>query len=249
MTIDRARRGSPAAMAVLGLVALGLSGWIVLNSAFFEVRDVRVEGTLNVSADEVRLLADIPPDANLIMLPLEEVSARVEADPWVLDAQVLRDLPTTAVIRVIERRPGGWMEDPIGMAIVAGDGTVLERVTEAPPRLPRVGASADALTVGERVEIPGESVRVAASMGQPLRAKIASLELQGVNVTLHLREGGTVLYGEPVDLPAKNRAVAEMLRWAEGEGIEVGTIDVRVASAPSLQPVRADGDPSPRPSP
>ena len=247
--MDRPRRASPAGTAVILMLALGFGAWVVLNSAFFEVRDVRVVGARSLSADEIRGLAGIRSGANLILLPLDDVAARVERHPWVLDAQVERDLPTTAVIKVIERRPGGWVEDPNGMAVIAGDGTVLERVSEAPAQLPDIGDSATALGVGERAAIPGETLRVAASMGGPLRRQVASLELEGSEIIARLREGGTVLYGEPVELSAKNRALAELLRWAKGQAIPVGTIDVRAPSAPSLEPVQSRPDPSPTPSP
>ena len=249
MSTDRPRRGTPAAMVVIALLVLGLTGWIVMNSAFFEIRDVRVEGARNVSPDEIRRLADIPADANLIMLPLDGVIGRLERHPWILDAQVVRDLPTTAVIRVIERTPGGWMRDADGIAILAGDGTVLARVPEAPARLPEIGESADTLTVGERVVGPGQTLRVAASMGGPLRRHVASLHLAGSEIVLRLRAGGTVLYGEPVELPAKNLALAELLRWASGEGVPVRTIDVRAPAAPSLEPLEASRKLPPSPQP
>ena len=234
-------------MAVLGLVALGLTGWIVLNSAFFAIRDVRIEGLRNVATEEIRELADVSAGENLIMLPTEDVANRVEGHPWVLDARVDRDFPATAVITVIERRPGGWIEDPGGIAVVAGDGTVLERTQEVPVNLPAVGRDSGTLAVGDRVPAPSEPLRVAASMGEPLRRQVESVELEASGVVLTLREGGTVLYGGATDLPAKNGAVAEMLRWARGEGIAVRTLDVRVPSAPSLEPVRnrVDTDPSP----
>lgn len=245
MRIDpaRPRRGTPAAMAVIALLVVGLTGWIVVNSAFFEIHDVRVEGARNVSEDEVRRLADIPSDANLIMLPLDDVASRLEAHPWVLHAQVLRDLPTTAVIRVIERTPGGWMKDAAGIAILAGDGTVLQRVTHPPAWLPEIGDSSDTLVVGERILAPSQTLRVAASMGGPLRRRVAALELEGSEIVLRLRAGGTVLYGEPLELSAKNQALAELLRWANGEGIPVQTIDVRAPAAPSLEPLRKAGAP------
>ncbi len=249
MTIDRPRRGSPAALVVLGLVALGLSGWVILNSAFFAIDDVRIEGVRNVASEDIRELAGVSAGENLIMLAVDDVARRVEGHPWILDARVDRDFPTTAVITVIERRPGGWIEDPSGIAIVAGDGTVLERTQTMPPNLPSVGHDPQTLTVGERVPSPSEPLRVAASMGEPLRRQIESLELRGVELVLILREGGTVLYGGVEDLPAKNRALAEMLRWARGEGIAVRTVDVRVPSAPSLEPEKTRVDPASTPTP
>ena len=249
MTIDRPRRGTPAAMAVIGLVALGLSGWVVLNSAFFEIRDVRVEGRRNVPVEEIRELAEIGTGDNLVMLPVEAVARRVETHPWILDARVERDLPTTAVITIIERRPGGWLQDPGGIAVVAGDGTVLERLQARPADLPEIGELTTSPSVGERPEVDPETLRVAASMGEPLRRQLESLRLEGEDVIAALRDGGEVLYGPAVELGAKNHALAEMLRWTRAEGIDVRTIDVRVPSAPSLEPLGRHADIPPSPSP
>jgi cell division protein FtsQ len=249
VTIDRPRRGTPAAIAVIGLLALGLGGWVVLNSAFFALREIRVEGARTVPVQEIRDLAALHPGDNLVMLPVEEVARRVETHPWVLDARVERDLPTTALITVIERRPGGWVRDPGGIAVLAGDGTVLERLQARPPTLPEIGELIDTPTVGERVTASIETLRVAAAMGEALRRQVESLTLEGEQVVGVLRGGGTVLFGPPEELGAKNRALAEMLRWARQEAIVVRTIDVRVPSAPSLEPLRPHRDLTPIPSP
>jgi cell division protein FtsQ len=236
-------------MTVIVLLGVGLGGWVVLNSAFFAIRDVRVEGARNVPPEEVRGLAEIRSGDNLVMLPVEEVAQRVETHAWILDARVQRDLPATAVITIIERRPGGWLRDPGGIAIVAGDGTVLERLQAHPPDLPEIGELTTSPAVGDRATTEGPTLRVAASMGEPLRRQVESLQLEGEDVTAELRQGGTVLYGPAVELRAKNRALAEMLRWTSQEGIEVRSIDVRVPTAPSLEPVGSHAEIQPSPSP
>jgi cell division protein FtsQ len=249
MTLDRPRRGTPAAVAVIGLLALGLGGWAVLTSAFFDIRDIRVNGARNVPAEEIRRLAQVRSGDNLVTLAVDEVARRVETHAWVLDARVNRDLPTTAVITIIERRPGGWFRDPGGIAIVAGDGTVLERLQARPPDLPEIGELPSSPAVGDPAGITSETLRVAASMSAPLRRQIESLRVEGEDVVGELREGGTVLFGPPDELRAKNRALSEMLRWTREEGIGVRSIDLRVPTAPSLEPVGSRAHVPPSPSP
>jgi cell division septal protein FtsQ len=183
------------------------------------------------------------------MLPVDEVARRLEGHPWILDASVERDLPTTAVISIIERRPGGWLRDPGGIVVVAGDTTVLERLQARPTHLPEIGELAETPAPGDRAEVPRETLRVAASMSAPLLRQIESLELQDEDVVAQLREGGTALFGPAEELRAKNRALAEMLRWTTREGIEVETIDLRVPTAPALDPVGPRTELPPSPSP
>lgn len=248
MTVGQRRAASPAALTVIALIVIGLGTWIVLNSAFFDIRDVRVLGARNRSEEDILRLASIRTGTNLIMLDTGDVASRLREDPWILDAFVERDLPTTAVIRVVERRPGGWVQGPGGFAIVSGDGTILEPAAAAPPRLPAVGSWSGTMTPGERVDGLDATLRVTALMAPVLVREVASAGLEGTDVILQLRTGGNVMFGPPTQIDAKNRALAEVLRWAAGEGIEIRSIDVRVPAAPSLQPRRGPKISSPIPT-
>lgn len=249
MTIDGTRRSSPAALAIVGVVALGIAVFVVLNSSFFAIRQVRVEGARHVSSDEIRRVAAIPTDDNLVMFEIDSVTARLEEHPWIAEAQIDRDLPSTVVIRVVERVPGGLLLDPQGIVVVAGDGVVLERADGRPPRVPEVGSWPEILDPGGEVEGLEKQLRVTSSMPAPLLRRIASAGLEGPDIVLRLRDGGAVLYGAPTELDAKNRALGDMLRWAVGQGIAVRTIDVRVPAAPSLEPARGGPVPTPITSP
>lgn len=248
MTIDRRRSASPAALTVITLIVVGLGTWLVLNSAFFDIRDVRVLGARNVSEEEILRIASIQSGTNLIMLDTGQVASRLREEPWIRDAFVERDLPTTAVIRVIERRPVGWVESPAGFAIVSGDGTILEPATAAPLKLPGIGSWPGTMIPGERVEGLAVPLRVTGAMPPGLLHQVASATLEETDVTLHLRAGGSVLFGTPTQIDAKNQALDEMLRWAASEGIEIHAVDVRVPAAPTLQPVRGHKISSPIPS-
>lgn len=249
MTIDRSRRSSPAALATVGVVALGIAVWVVVNSSFFAIRQVRVEGARNVSSDEIRSVAAIPSDDNLIMLELDGVAARLEDHPWIAEARVDRDLPSTVVIRIVERLPGGLLLDPRGTVVVSGDGVVLERAETQSPRLPEVGSWPDTLAPGEEIDGLEQQLRATASMPVPLLRQIASAALEGSDIVLRLRDGGEVLYGGATELDAKNRALADMLRWASRHRVVVSTIDVRVPAAPSLEPAAGSAVPTPIASP
>jgi cell division protein FtsQ len=249
MTVDARRSSSVAARTVVGLIMVGAGTWVVLNSAFFAIRDFRVIGTRGVPDAEVLRIAAVEEGENLITLPTEDVAARLEGHPRIAAAEVERDLPTTVVIRVMERRPAGWIEDPDGPVVVAGDGTVLSRERRPPRSLPALGSWPNSLAPGATIDGMNEQLRITSAMSSWLRLRIASAKLEGGSVTLSLRDWGDVLYGTPTDVEEKNEALASMLRWAEEQGIAVQTVDVRVPSAPSLAPQRGGTIPTPLPTP
>ena len=228
-------RRNPLGAAALTLVGLGLGAWAVVNSPIFGIERIEVEGARELSAGEVRALAAVEPGTNLLRLSLDEVAAAVERSPWVRHVTADRSLPTTLVLRIAERRAVGWIEDPSGPAMVADDGTVVERARPAPPDLPGLGTAPAPLEPGERLEgVP--TLRVAASMGAGVLASLASVaEVEG-EVVMALRGGGEVRYGSADRLREKNRALAEMLDWARERQVGVEYIDVRIPSAPALRP-------------
>ena len=231
-------RRNPVGAAVLTLVGAGLGVWAVMNSPLFGIDRVLVEGARELTAAEVRTLAGVEPGTNLLRLALDEVAAAMERSPWVRRADVDRSLPATLVLRIEERRPVGWIQDPSGPTVVAEDGTVVERGVAALRDLPGLGVVTEPLVPGERLGGVA-TLRVAASMGKDLLGWVASVGEVAGELVLDLRSGGQVRYGPPRGLVEKNRALAEMLGWAEERGVGVEYIDVRIPSAPALRPAAA----------
>jgi cell division protein FtsQ len=228
-------RRNPVGAAALTVVGLGLGVWAVVNSPVFDIDRIRVEGTRVLTADEVRELAAVEPGTNLLRLSVDDVTAALERSPWVRDAAADRSLPTTLVLRVEERRAVGWVRDPSGPVVVAGDGTVVDRAGASPTDLPGLGSVEEPLAPGEQLGGVA-TLRVAASMGDGLLTTVASVAEVDGELVLGLRAGGEVRYGEADHLEEKNRALAEMLAWASERGVGVEYVDVRIPSAPALRP-------------
>jgi cell division protein FtsQ len=240
-------RRSPAGATALTLLAVGLGGWAVVNSPLFETRRIEVHGSRNLSVAEIIDASGVHTGDNLMRLSLDRVAAEVERLPWVVDAAADRDLPSTLVLRVVERTAVGWFDGPGGVSMVARDGMVLDLPPEPPHRLPALGEWPTSLAPGERVSSTPATLRVAASMDAALLHRIAAFRSRG-EVALELRDGGTVQYGSPTALPRKNLELVRLLRWVRREGIEIDTIDLRVPDAPTLDPVGEQAiSPSPFP--
>ncbi|HEX2025256.1 MAG TPA: cell division protein FtsQ/DivIB, partial [Actinomycetota bacterium] len=152
-------------------------------------------------------------------------------------------LPSTLAIRVVERTPVGWFRSPDGAVLVARDTTVLGTPAAPPTDVPAVGTVSAGSTPGERFSDPPITLTVAASMDRTLLRHVRSVVPRAPDaVGLRLRDGGTVLYGEPTRLGEKNDRLAALLRWARRNEVEIDSIDLRVPETPSLDPI--DGPPS-----
>ena len=240
-------RRSPAGATALTLLAVGLGGWAVVNSPLFETRRIEVRGSRNLSAAEIIDASGVHTGDNLMRLSLDRVAAEVERLPWVVEAAADRDLPSTLVLRVVERTAVGWFDGPGGVSMVARDGTVLDLPPEPPHRLPALGEWPTPLAPGDRVSSAPATLRVAASMDAALLHRISAFRSRD-EVALELRDGGTVQYGSPTALPRKNLELVRLLRWVRRQGIEIDTIDLRVPDAPTLDPVGEQAiSPSPFP--
>ena len=76
----------------------------VIASPRFAVRDVQVGASTHVSSDEIRQLAGVQIGDRLLAVDPDAVATRVTMHPWILSARVRRELPSTLVIDVTERR-------------------------------------------------------------------------------------------------------------------------------------------------
>jgi cell division septal protein FtsQ len=96
------RIAGPLAVAV---VAAGWFGQVLLASRLLAIDRIVVHGTTRLSTGEVEVLLDGIRGRNLLRVDLDEYRMRVLDSPWVADATLWRQLPSTIEIKVVERVP------------------------------------------------------------------------------------------------------------------------------------------------
>ena len=128
---DRAllrRRARVAVKALLGSLALlaASAAFIFAHDYFtqsphFQVRRVEVAGQQRLSREEILDIAGIGPQTNILALNLNTARRRLLAAPWIADAAISRDIPSTLRITVRE-------ESPLAvLAMADGGGFLLNR--------------------------------------------------------------------------------------------------------------------------
>jgi len=221
------RRRNPWRTAFFAVAAAGIvaaAAWALLGGRLFTVRSISVSGTHLVTQSQVLAAADVPLGTPLLNVNAGAVASRVEAIRQVASATVTKDWPDRLAITVTERVPamsirmaGG------GYDLVDGTGVIVRWSRGKPAGLavfqtPLTGAAlrgdpgvaAVAAVLGQLDPwLDGQVVTVTAT---PVLTGDGGAVVQAQQVTLVLRNGTTVLWGQPGDAPQKNRELQIVLK-------------------------------------
>ena len=212
--------------ALAGVAVIAGVAWLLLGDRVFVVRSVTVTGTHLVSTSQVIAAADVPLGTPLSRVNAGAVTRRVETIRQVASATVTVDWPDHVAIAVTERVPvmavrmadGGYdLVDPSGVIVLPGDGQA------------RRAAAVHHVAVGRRAAraTPGSppSRPCWRSWRPRWRATVSSVSVAQVptgsgggsvtesqQVTLSMKGGKTIVWGDPSNAAAKNRELEILLR-------------------------------------
>jgi cell division septal protein FtsQ len=79
--------------------------WTVLENPIFAINEIRIESRGNFTQAQIRNATGLAIGANILGYTLSAVERDVERLPYVAEAQVERRLPSTIIIRIVERQP------------------------------------------------------------------------------------------------------------------------------------------------
>ncbi|HSK47797.1 MAG TPA: FtsQ-type POTRA domain-containing protein [Coriobacteriia bacterium] len=234
---QRSIRTRRAAFGLVAAVLLGalLWGCIALYRApIFVIKTTVVDGEKHFSEAEILAIAQVPENATLLRVPVRDVEERLKADPWIRDATVQRDFPSTLRVSVKERTPaaivdaGGseiWVvsQDGHWLGKRSEDDTGLVTVTAVEQVTPRRG--------GQVLEPEvTNAARVLAGISPSLRKKVRSVSAPTVEETALKTKGDVEIFvGEATAMAEKDRIIREILRKQDG----VVYINVRVTDRPT----------------
>lgn len=223
-------------LVTLGAVAIGLT-----YTSMFHAKHITVAGEQHLSEARVLQIAGIGPGTDLFHLDVGSVERRLERNPWIADAAVVRHLPSTVTVTVSERHPVGLTRSADGhLLYVANDGRLLGPAPGT-PLLPEISTSEPSSMAA--------AASVAQTLPASLRPVVASIAVDGDGtVTLTTRSGVTATYGDASHAQAKGEALQAVLDYATNEGKSPISVDVAVPGAPTaVFTETAVASPDPRP--
>lgn len=98
------------------------------SDAGFEVKHVRVTGTSRMDERQVYARALAQRDRPMPMVELEALRSDLKQLPWVMDARVSRQLPSTLAIDIVEREPHAVLQKPDRLMLIDAQGVELEPI-------------------------------------------------------------------------------------------------------------------------
>jgi cell division protein FtsQ len=230
------RRGKrhPLLVAALVPLVLATAAWVLWASPLLAVRAVQVDGVRMLSAAEVREAAGVTTGTPLLRVDVDAAASRVRRLPQVASAAVSRGWPDRVVVTVRERVAVAVVDSDGHLSLVDATGVLFDTVTGDPPRG----------VVPLQVSHPGPSdpatragLAAIAALPSALRTDIRGVSATtGQDVTLHLADDTTVLWGDGDGSAAKAAALTGLLaQIAKGTLDGAGTIDVSAPGAVVLR--------------
>ena len=98
------------------------------SDAGFEVKHVRVTGTSRMDERAVYARALAQRDRPMPQVEIEKLRAELLELPWVADARVSVQLPSTLAIDIVERTPHAVLEKPDRLMLIDASGAELEPI-------------------------------------------------------------------------------------------------------------------------
>jgi len=239
------------------LVVAALASFFVVNSSYFRIQDIVVQGASKVPGAEIIALTNLYRGQHMYGFKADEVVALVRSHPWVARAKVLRHLPGNVTVTVTERKPIAVVPSHNGYLVVDEESHVVDFLTTGRIPLPVItGFQPNDAVVGDRL-LAGEvatAIRCIMQLTPFVAERISEVNAndQG-EVTVFLLGGLRVYMGlSDAQLPRKFALLESLLGDINKSKMDVLYIDLRYGNPiikPRTQPAPPQKVTTPVPAP
>ena len=204
----------------------------ILASPLFAIRSVTLEGNVYTSKEVVEQVRDLLKGASVFTVDTGKARTILLDDPWVSDVRITTHFPSKALVEIAERVPVVWyvgtdqkvrVVDARGRVIVVLDGWPTKYL-----QVEGTGPSLDAGAVAD--DVYRAAAQLVLALPDEIRPKVASLALSpGGELSMTLKSGTVVRFGQPADLQNKLVLVVVLLRRQDPATLAV--VDVSTGTA------------------
>lgn len=218
---------------VLGGLAVLVDGTALAHTGFVDVDRFEIAGAMATSEAAIRGASGIDEGDALLTLDEGAAEQRIEALPWVDEADVVKQWPGTVRVTVTERVPAAVVQlsEQVGapLALVDATGRVLDIGAQLPGVIMVTGAPPG---LAEGQEVPG-AVRDALDVALAADARLpGAVTAVSTDLDAALAGGGVVRFGSLDDIDDKIVALATVLSGVDLQCLAV--LNLAVADHPAL---------------
>lgn len=232
------RRRLRRIVIVATLVAAAGVSWLVVRSPLLDVDRVAIHGLDRVSLGAAEDALGVGPGAAMMDVDADAAEARLEAIPWVLDAQVQRRWPGTVEVEISERTPVAvTLVDTDTWVLIDAQGRVLSGPLLRDPGLPRLSGIRGAGEPGSFLHRDSAALLALVTvLPEPFAERVSGIwrDSRG-EIWMGLVSEDDIVLGDDLDLRAKVAAALAMVEHLDAEGRVGWELDVSVPTLPSLR--------------
>ena len=224
--------------AALVMLVISLAAFAFLNSDYFAVTTVTVDGNLFFTDEEVRALTGLDESVNLFRFDERAAKAVLERSSKIERADVTKHMPSRVHVSITERIGVVLVPYYGSFCEVDSHGIVMAEIRDL-SRVPLpvlVGVQPTYVAVGERIQPPliGESAALISRLGRDALRLLREIQV-GDGISAVTRGGVRVVFGSPSELSLKGESLVQVIRQSERENHDLSHIDVTVPEYPSAR--------------
>jgi cell division protein FtsQ len=221
-------------LPVLMVVAAIYMASGIVKSAF-RVRSVVISGNEHLTDEELKTMAGLGADENLIRVSSRKIASKMMESPWMRSVAVRKEFPDRLLIHISEAEPFALLDMKGKLFIVDDRGTMLEELRDiAVPFLPVIssnpyqekGAFQEAIVLAKAIKKTG-------LLSGKDHIEIISHKPQEMSVNI---DGIVVKVGEG-EYEGKLARLADIEEEIKSRHISVDYIDLRFANRVLVSPV------------
>jgi cell division protein FtsQ len=233
----RTERRSTSTLLFIGLLfslVTLIAAYLFINSSYFSVGNLRVEGNKYLATEEVYRIAGVPDRINIFRLNTNEIQSRLLSDLRIAKAEVVRHFPATIVIRLSERRPVAYLASGFGFVELDKEGVVLaahRNIRQA--HVPMItGTRTGNPYVGDTVNINPVKQVVAflALLDENALNQLSEININGERLTAYTTTSISIRLGNFDRMEEKAKLIANIIQEINQKRINVDYIDLSYAS-------------------
>ena len=224
---------------LFGILLLALVGLVFINSGFFAIKTVAIQGNHLVTKEEMLMMAAVNLHQNIFQVDRGQLKQAILADPRIAAVTVGWQLPSTLIIKVRERKPACFLLYRNNRLLIADDGMVLGTVLNRnSTKLPLVvGVRFKKVKVGARLQSHelGVALGVIAAAEPNLQRILDLIDLRAYQLRLVLPNSQhqiKVELGDASNLETKMANLRAILAHSPMQ--ELNQIDLRVIDLPTV---------------